>query len=149
MCAGTVQCTMYNEHWALILFSDICVFTCYFICSYTLTIPPPHAHAPPLLPSGPTSPVFSSSGHKHCGRTPPLDHGRAAVTPKIGAQKRQLGLSLWLPLPAHIHTGQEGGAYICVCVNCILGVCTSFYVHVTFFVSFYECVCVFMLCLIL
>jgi len=50
------NCGVYKEHWALICFSDICVFTCYFICGYTLTIPPPHAHAPPLLPSGPTSP---------------------------------------------------------------------------------------------
>jgi len=39
--------------------------------------------------------------------------------------------------------------YICVCVDCILGVCTSAYVHVTFFVSFYVCICVVMLCSIL
>jgi len=39
--------------------------------------------------------------------------------------------------------------YICVCVNCILGVCTGACVHVSFFVSFYDCMCVFMLCSIL
>jgi len=93
------NCAVYKEHWALICFSDICVFTCYFICGYTLTIPPPHAHAPPLLPSGPTSPVSSSSGHKHQGGTPPLDHGRAAATPEIWARQRRLSLSSWSPLP--------------------------------------------------
>jgi len=39
--------------------------------------------------------------------------------------------------------------YLSVFVNCILGVCTSAYVHVFFLVSFYVCMCVFMLCLIL
>ena len=39
--------------------------------------------------------------------------------------------------------------YLCVCVNYILGVCTCAYVHVTFYVSFYLCMCVFMLCSIL
>jgi len=101
-------CAVYKEVWALISFSDICVLTCYFICGFTLTIPAPHAHAPPLLPSGPTSSVFCSLGHKHWGGTSPSE--REVTTPKIGAWQRQLSLSLRSPLPAHTHTGREGRA---------------------------------------
>ena len=70
-------------------FSDIGVPTYYFICGYILTIPPPHAHAPPLLPSGqhPPCPLATTIG----GGTPLLDHGHAAATPKIGARQRRLG----------------------------------------------------------
>ena len=96
-------CVVYKERWALISFSDICVLTCYFICGYALTIPPPHAHAPPLLPSGATSPVSSSSGHNHRGGTPPLDHGRAVATPKLDAQQRQLGHDHWGGTPPLNH----------------------------------------------
>jgi len=82
---------VYKERWALISFSDFCVLTSYFICGYTLPIPPRHAHAPSLLPSGPISPVSSSPGHNNRGGTPPVNHGRAATTPKIDARQRQLG----------------------------------------------------------
>jgi len=61
-----------------------------------LSIPPSH----PLIPSDQTSPMSSSPGLDHWGGTPPLDHGRAAAKPTIGARQRRICLSLCSPLPA-------------------------------------------------
>jgi len=47
----------------------------------------------PLLPSDPTFPVSSFPGHNHWGGHPPLNHGRAAATPTIGARQSQICLS--------------------------------------------------------
>ena len=56
---------IYNEHWAPISFSDICVPTCHcFWRLYSHLSPSPY---PPLLPSDTTS---SFTGHDHWGGDP-------------------------------------------------------------------------------
>ena len=75
---------IYNEHWALISFSDIFVPTCHCFCGYTLTFPPPCTL--PYYPRHNIPRVLS--GHNHWGGTPPLNHGRAAAKPTISARQR-------------------------------------------------------------
>jgi len=55
---------------------------------------------PPLLPSDQSSLVSSSPVQNHLGGTPPIDNGRAAAKPTIGARQRRLRLSSYSPLPA-------------------------------------------------
>jgi len=96
-------CAIYNERWALISFGYICVPACHCICGYTLNIPPPHTlpyYPRTKHPPCPLSPVSSFPGHDHWGGTPPIDHGRAAAKPTIGARRRRLCLSLCSLLPA-------------------------------------------------
>jgi hypothetical protein len=74
-----LYCVIYNNHWALIRFSGICVPIWSCVGGYALTIPP--SPCPNLLPSATTSPVCSFTGHDHWGGTSPLNHGLAASTP--------------------------------------------------------------------
>jgi len=93
---------IYKERWALITCGDIVCSLCWRLHSH-------HAHAPPLLLSRCPCPSLTTPwpiitcvlfpGHDHWGGTPPLDHGRVAVTSKIGTRQRRLCLSSCSPLP--------------------------------------------------
>ena len=90
---------IYKERWALITCGDIVCSLCWRLHSH-------HAHAPPLLLSRCPCPSLTTPwpiitcvlfpGHDHWGGTPPLDHGRVAVTSKIGTRQRRLCLSFVL-----------------------------------------------------
>ena len=91
-------CAIHSERWALTSFGDICVPACHCFCGYTLTISPPHTL--PYYPLTQHSPCLLSQATTWWGTPPPLDHGRTAAKPTIGARQRRLCLSSYSPLPA-------------------------------------------------
>jgi len=69
-----LSCMILHARWVQIGSRDICMPACHCMCmcKYTLNIPPPHVHALPLLPHGPTSPISSFPDHYHRRGTPSL-----------------------------------------------------------------------------
>jgi len=91
--------------------------------------------------------------HIHTGTHYAVTHTHAlthahARTHTHGAGGRDEGAMKWAELLTFVCVC-VCHVYLCVYVDCILDVRTSAYVHVSFFVSFYMCMCVFALCLIL
>ena len=71
-------CAIYNERWALISFSDICVPACHCICGYTLTVPP--SHTLPYYPRTQYPPCHVSQATTIGGGLPSRSWARSGET---------------------------------------------------------------------
>jgi len=88
--------------------------------------------------------------HKHTGMHHAVTHTHALTHAHTGTHTHGLGgrgegAMKWAELSTFVFVCVYR-VHLCVYVDCILSVRTSAYVHVSFFVSFYVCMCMFMLC---